>query len=87
MASTNDGFIIAEKILNCGARRYRGYPAKRMLSFKLANIVQDRTVLKAARDAVEDLLNNDPTLLFPKTCRSGNTCSNEKDKTRWARIA
>ena len=53
MASTNDGFVIAEKILNCGPGRYRGYPAKWdavCLNWPIS--LQDRTVLEAARDAV-----------------------------------
>ena len=88
MASTNDGFVIAEKDLELrGPGDIEGTRQSGMLSFKLANIVQDRTVLEAARDAVEDLLNNDPDITFPENLPIRQYLQQRKDKTRWARIA
>ncbi|MFN8246969.1 MAG: helicase-related protein [Ferruginibacter sp.] len=88
MASTNDGFVIAEKDLELrGPGDIEGTRQSGMLSFKLANIVQDRTVLEAARDAVEDLLSNDPDITFPENLPIRQYLQQRKDKTRWARIA
>ena len=84
MASTNDGFVIAEKILNCGARRYRGYPAKRMLSLNWPISCRIERYRSGQGCCWIDLLNNDPDITFPKNPPIRQYLQQRKDKTRWA---
>lgn len=63
MCSTNDGFKIAEKDLELrGPGDIQGTRQSGALNFKLANIVDDRSILDQARIDVELLLTNDPDL-------------------------
>ena len=63
MVATNDGFKIAEKDLEIrGPGDIEGTRQSGLLNFKLANIVQDRVMLEAARKAAENILNTDPDM-------------------------
>ncbi|MBS1760937.1 MAG: ATP-dependent DNA helicase RecG [Bacteroidetes bacterium] len=63
MIETNNGFIIAEKDLQLrGPGDIDGTRQSGAFNFKLASIVQDRDILELARNAVEQLLENDPDL-------------------------
>ncbi|MGB4843917.1 MAG: ATP-dependent DNA helicase RecG, partial [Ferruginibacter sp.] len=63
MVATNDGFKIAEKDLEIrGPGDIEGTKQSGILNFKLANIVQDKVILEAARDAAEHILDTDPDM-------------------------
>jgi len=63
MVATNDGFKIAEKDLEIrGPGDIEGTKPSGMLSFKLADIVQDRVILEAAREAAARILDEDPDM-------------------------
>jgi ATP-dependent DNA helicase RecG len=88
MTETNDGFKIAEKDLELrGPGEMEGTRQSGALQFKLANIVEDRAMVEAARDSVVEVLVDDPELQKPENqnlfqyfqCRGG--------RTGWSRIA
>ena len=63
MVGTNDGFRIAEKDLEIrGPGEMEGTKQSGALNFKLASIVNDKTMLEAARAAVENIIQTDPEL-------------------------
>jgi len=66
MTETNDGFKIAEKDLEIrGPGDMEGTRQSGAILFKLANIVDDKLMLEAARDAVTAILEDDFELLKP----------------------
>ncbi|HAN66085.1 MAG TPA: ATP-dependent DNA helicase RecG, partial [Chitinophagaceae bacterium] len=88
MVSTNDGFKIAEKDLELrGPGDVEGTRQSGMIQFKLANIVQDKAMLEAARNVVADLLEKDAQLILAEHLPIRQYLLERKDKTRWARIA
>lgn len=88
MVSTNDGFKIAEKDLELrGPGDIEGTRQSGMINFKLANIVQDKPVLEAAKIAVEELLTGDPDISLPENAPVKQFLQERKGKTRWAKIA
>lgn len=88
MVSTNDGFKIAEKDLELrGPGDVEGTRQSGMIQFKLANIVQDKAVLEAARNVVAGLLEKDAQLALAEHLPIRLYLQQRKDKTRWARIA
>jgi ATP-dependent DNA helicase RecG len=88
MCETNDGFKIAEKDLEIrGPGDIEGTRQSGLLNFKLANIVDDRKILEAARVASEKIIAEDPSL-----SSAGNQClknflEGEKGKTAWSKIS
>ena len=88
MVATNDGFKIAEKDLEIrGPGDIEGTKQSGILNFKLANIVQDRIILEAARNAAEIILNTDPDMTEPLHLPVKNYLQQQKGKTAWSKIS
>jgi ATP-dependent DNA helicase RecG len=63
MASTNDGFKIAEVDLEMrGPGEMLGTRQSGLPDFRVANLIRDRTILDEARHAADDWLRTDPKL-------------------------
>jgi ATP-dependent DNA helicase RecG len=88
MTETTDGFKIAEKDLELrGPGDISGTRQSGMLNFKLADIVVDKKILEAARDATESLLEKDPTLETASNLCLKQYLAAQKGKTGWSRIS
>ena len=88
MVATNDGFKIAEKDLEIrGPGNIEGTKQSGLLNFKLANIVQDKIILEAARNAVENILDNDAEMELAENLRVKNYLQQQKGKTAWSKIS
>ncbi len=88
MVSTNDGFKISEKDLELrGPGEIEGTRQSGTLQFKLANIVDDKIILEAARNAVEAMLTKDADLISPDNQPLKTFLQLQKTKTRWSKIA
>ncbi|VAV90931.1 ATP-dependent DNA helicase RecG, partial [hydrothermal vent metagenome] len=63
MRDTEDGFLIAEEDLRLrGSGELLGIRQSGVAAFRLANLIEHRDLLGAARDDADLILNNDPTL-------------------------
>jgi len=88
MVATNDGFKIAEKDLEIrGPGDIEGTKQSGLLNFKLANIVQDKIILEAAREAAEKILTDDPDLIVAENLCLKNYLQQQKGKTAWSKIS
>jgi ATP-dependent DNA helicase RecG len=88
MVATNDGFKIAEKDLEIrGPGDIEGTKQSGLLNFKLANIVQDKVILEAARNAAEFILESDPDLNTDENLPVKNYLHQQKGKTAWSKIS
>ena len=88
MTSTNNGFVIAEKDLDMrGPGDIEGTRQSGVLNFKLANIVQDRSLLEVARNFAEEIVNNDPELSSAENLRIKSYLQGSQGKTAWSRIS
>jgi ATP-dependent DNA helicase RecG len=88
MVETSDGFKIAEKDLEIrGPGEIEGTRQSGALSFKLANIVDDRPMLEVARNAVAEILEKDADLELPDNQPLKTYLLSIKSKTRWGKIA
>ncbi len=88
MVATNDGFAIAEKDLEIrGPGEIEGTRQSGALNFKLASIVNDKAMLQAARNAVEQLLLADPDIIMTQNIPVKNYLQQQKTKTKWSKIA
>jgi ATP-dependent DNA helicase RecG len=88
MVATNDGFKIAEKDLEIrGPGDIEGTRQSGLLNFKLANIVQDKVILEAAREAAENLLETDPDMNMAENLPIKNYLQQQKGKTAWSKIS
>lgn len=88
MTGTNDGFKIAEKDLELrGPGEIEGTRQSGALNFRLADLVQDRNILEAARSAVENIIKTDPELENAENIPLKNYLQLQKSKTRWSKIA
>jgi ATP-dependent DNA helicase RecG len=88
MTSTNNGFIIAEKDLDMrGPGDIEGTRQSGVLNFKLASIVQDRSLLEVARSFAEDIMENDPELSSAENLRIRSYFQTIQGKTAWSRIS
>jgi ATP-dependent DNA helicase RecG len=88
MTSTNNGFVIAEKDLDMrGPGEIEGTKQSGVLNFKLASIVQDRSVLETARRFAEDTVTNDPDLSSAENLRIKSYLQAIQGKTAWSRIS
>jgi ATP-dependent DNA helicase RecG len=88
MVATNDGFKIAEKDLEIrGPGDIEGTKQSGLLNFKLANIVQDKIILEAARSAAEYILESDPDLNTDENLPVKNYLHQQKGKTAWSKIS
>lgn len=88
MVATNDGFKIAEKDLEIrGPGDIEGTQQSGLLNFKLANIVHDKIILEAARDAAENILENDPDMNVAENLPVKNYLNQQRGKTAWSKIS
>ncbi len=88
MVATNDGFKIAEKDLEIrGPGNIEGTRQSGLLNFKLANIVEDRIILEAARNAAENILDNDADLELAENLQVKNYLQQQRGKTVWSKIS
>jgi ATP-dependent DNA helicase RecG len=88
MCETNDGFKIAEKDLEIrGPGDIEGTRQSGLLNFKLANIVEDRKILEAARLTAEKIISEDPTLSFTENYCLKAFLEQVKGKTAWSKIS
>ena len=88
MVATNDGFKIAEKDLEIrGPGDIEGTKQSGLLNFKLANIVQDKVILEAARYGAELILESDPDLNTEENLPVKNYLLQQKGKTVWSKIS
>jgi ATP-dependent DNA helicase RecG len=88
MTSTNNGFIIAEKDLDMrGPGDIEGTRQSGVLNFKLASIVQDRSLLEVARRFAEDIMEADPELSSAENLRIRSYFQGIQGKTAWSRIS
>jgi ATP-dependent DNA helicase RecG len=88
MTATNDGFKIAEKDLELrGPGDIEGTRQSGALNFKLANIVNDKVILEAAKVAVDAILDTDPDLNMATNLPIKNWLQLQKTKTAWSKIS
>ncbi len=88
MTSTNNGFVIAEKDLDMrGPGDIEGTRQSGVLNFKLASIVQDRSLLEVARKFADEIVNNDPELSSAENLRIKSYLQGIQGKTAWSRIS
>lgn len=88
MTATNDGFKIAEKDLEIrGPGDIEGTKQSGLLNFKLANIVHDKVMLEAARNAAENILITDPDMNNNANLPVETFLQQQKGKTAWSKIS
>lgn len=88
MCATNDGFKIAEKDLELrGPGDIEGTRQSGALLFKLANIVNDKQILEAAKKEAENLLEADESLSSAENQNLKNYLLQQKGKTVWSKIS
>jgi ATP-dependent DNA helicase RecG len=88
LTETNNGFKIAEKDLEIrGPGDIEGTRQSGLLSFKLANIVQDREWLELAREKATALLEKDPELELEENRALKLFLLSQQGKTAWSKIS
>jgi len=90
MVKTNDGFQIAEVDLHLrGPGDIEGTRQSGIMNFKVADIVRDSVILKEARHAAQDLLNDDPHLEKQENdpLRRFLTANKSMARKQWSRIS
>lgn len=88
MCKTTDGFRIAEKDLELrGPGDIAGTRQSGLLGFKLADIVQDREILRQASEAARQILETDAELDLTAHAALRKQLMHEKGKTPWSRIS
>ncbi len=88
MVSTNNGFEIAEKDLELrGPGDIEGTRQSGMLNFKLASIVNDRSLLETARQMSFDLLESDPDLVSAENLQLKSFLKQQKGDRIWSIIS
>jgi ATP-dependent DNA helicase RecG len=88
MTSTNNGFEIAEKDLQIrGPGEIEGTRQSGSLNFRLANMLEDKPILDAAKAIAEKLIEEDPELESPQNQRLKSYLLSLKGKTPWSRIS
>lgn len=88
LTATNNGFEIAEKDLELrGPGDIEGTRQSGLLNFKLANIVQDRSLLELARSLVSGMLDDDPELVSAENLQLKHYLLEHKGKMAWSKIS
>lgn len=88
MCATNDGFKIAEKDLEIrGPGDIEGTKQSGILNFKLANIIEDKKMLEAARYSAEKIIDEDPDISSADNIVLKNFLMLQKGKTVWSKIS
>jgi ATP-dependent DNA helicase RecG len=88
MVETCNGFEIAEKDLELrGPGDLEGTRQSGALELHLADLVEDRAILEASRQAVEQLLGDDPELVKPEHQNLKRFLLSQKVKNQWGMIS
>ena len=88
MCATNDGFKIAEKDLEIrGPGDIEGTRQSGALNFKLASLINDKSLLEKARTAAENLVEEDSDLNMAKNLQLKNYLQSQKGKNGWSKIS
>ena len=88
MASTNDGFKIAEKDLELrGPGEIEGTRQSGALNLKLADLLQDKHLLETARNLAMELLDKDPELASNENLAVSDYLRMLTGKTPWSKIS
>ncbi len=88
MSTVSNGFEIAEKDLELrGPGDIEGTRQSGALNFKLANIVQDRSLLELARSMVSLVLENDADLLSADNLQLRKFLHEQKENIVWSKIS
>lgn len=88
MCATNDGFKIAEKDLELrGPGDIEGTRQSGMLNFKLASLVNDKSLLELAKFHAGQLLEADEDLVSAENLPLKNFLVAQKGKTSWSKIS
>lgn len=88
MCETNDGFKIAEKDLEIrGPGDIEGTRQSGLLNFKLANIIEDRKILEAARVTAEKIITDDAILSKVENQCLKDFLEAQKGKSAWSKIS
>jgi ATP-dependent DNA helicase RecG len=88
MVSTNNGFEIAEKDLELrGPGDIEGTRQSGLLNFKLANLVQDRSLLELAGNLAAGLLEKDPDLSSAENLQLKTFLQQQKGSIAWSKIS
>lgn len=88
MCSTSNGFEIAEKDLELrGPGDIEGTRQSGILNFKLANIVQDRSLLETAKSMAAMILENDPDLVSAENLQIKEFLREQKSHVVWSKIS
>ncbi len=88
MAETNNGFLIAEKDMELrGPGDIEGTRQSGTLNLHIADVVEDKAILIAARKAAEELLRTDPALEQADNQGLKNFLMTQKDKNIWSKIS
>ncbi|MBW8685418.1 ATP-dependent DNA helicase RecG [Chitinophaga rhizophila] len=88
MVQTNDGFVISEKDMELrGPGDIEGTRQSGLLDLKLADIVEDRPILEAARASAEKLLQEDPDLSMPENQALQQFLAAQQGKSQWSKIS
>jgi len=88
MVQTNNGFIISEKDMELrGPGDMEGTRQSGILDFKLADILEDRPILDAARASAEKLLQEDPDLTLPENHPLREFLASQRGKSQWSKIS
>lgn len=88
MVKTNDGFVISEKDMELrGPGDMEGTRQSGLLDLKLADIVQDRAMLEAARECAEKILMEDPELELAENKPLSDYLATQRSKSAWSKIS
>lgn len=88
MCATNDGFVIAEKDLELrGPGDIEGTRQSGLLNFKLADLVQDKQWLEAAKNLAQAIADSDPTLSAGELLPLKAFLHDQKGKLAWSKIS
>lgn len=89
MVKTTDGFEIAEVDMRLrGPGDMQGTQQSGILDLKIADIIKDEKILKAARNLAMEILDEDPELQKPENeILAGRLIVLRKQKHDWSRIS
>jgi ATP-dependent DNA helicase RecG len=88
MCETNNGFEISEVDLKLrGPGELEGTAQSGVLDLRIADIAKDQLVLAKARNAAQQLLDEDPTMAKPENLALLNFFTEYTKHSKWGRIA
>lgn len=88
MVETTDGFRLSEADLKLrGPGDVQGLQQSGVLQLRLADIVNDEPIVRAARDTVQELLDRDPLLSLPEHAVLKNVLQKKRGGHDWGKIS